>query len=367
MIITRTPFRISFFDGGTDYPAYYNEHGGAVLNTTINKYCYLTVRYLPPFFDHKFRIRYTKREETNTPDEIVHPSVKACLQFLNVEQGVEIVRTADIPAMSGIGSSSSFTVGLLHALYALQGKMVTKRQLAFDAIHVERDLIKENVGSQDQMTAAFGGLNRIEFSGRYSSFVQPITLPPQKLAYLQSCMLFYFTGFSRYSSDITQAHLDSMKNNIQTLKLMSQMVDEGVKILNGPVEHYDRFGLLLHEAWRCKRGLSSRISNRGIDEIYEKAVKAGALGGKICVVGGGGFLVLFAPPERHPDIKEKLKKLLIVPINFEQLGSHVVFYSNTTEGSESWDQTVTLSSNHLPIATRDAFGESTRIQSNVSW
>jgi D-glycero-alpha-D-manno-heptose-7-phosphate kinase len=202
MIITRTPFRISFFGGGTDYPVYYNEHGGSVLSTTINKYCYITCRYLPPFFEHNYRIRYSKKEEIQTVDEIQHPSVRECLKFVGIEKGIEMVHTGDIPAMSGIGSSSSFTVGFLNALYALQGKMVTKRKLAFDAIHVEQKIIKENVGSQDQVAAAFGGFNRIDFGGTEGIFVQPITTTPEKLQYLQDCLLFYFTGFSRLASDI---------------------------------------------------------------------------------------------------------------------------------------------------------------------
>jgi D-glycero-alpha-D-manno-heptose-7-phosphate kinase len=330
MIITRTPFRVSFFGGGTDYPVFYREYGGAVLSTTINKYCYITCRYLPPFFDHKFRIRYTKREETRTVDEIQHPSVRECLKYLGMDKGIEIVHTADIPAMSGIGSSSSFTVGLLNALYALQGKMVTRRQLAFDAIHVEQNLIAEPVGSQDQTAAAFGGFNKIEFGGRKNGvFVQSITLDSEKLAYLQDCLLFYFLGFPRFASDMAKEQIKQTPSKLKELNTMREMVDEAIAILNGRREDMNEFGRLLHESWMLKKGLTKLVSNAGIDQIYEAAVKAGAEGGKLCGAGGGGFLLLFVEPKNQPRVKEALKKLLLVPFRFENLGSHVVFYSTT--------------------------------------
>ena len=202
MIITRTPFRISFFGGGTDYPVWYKENGGAVISTTINKYCYISCRYLPPFFDHKYRIRYTSREETQNVSEIEHPSVRECIKFLNLEKGIEMVHTSDIPAQSGVGSSSAFTVGYINALYALKGKMMTKRQLASDAIHIEQDILKENVGSQDQVAAAFGGLNKIEFGGEKDFYVSPITIGKEKLDFLQDHLMLFFTGFSRNASDI---------------------------------------------------------------------------------------------------------------------------------------------------------------------
>jgi D-glycero-alpha-D-manno-heptose-7-phosphate kinase len=328
MIITRTPFRISFFGGGTDYPIYYKEHGGAILSTTINKYCYITCRYLPPFFDHKFRIRYTRREETQTVDEIVHPSARECLKYMGIEKGVEIVHTGDIPALSGIGSSSSFTVGLLNALYALRGEVVTKRRLAFDAIHVEQDLIGEPVGSQDQTAAAFGGFNHIEFGGRKEGiFVQTIPIDGEKLDYLQTCLLFYFTGFPRYASKVSQEQVIQTPKKINELNLMKEMVDEAINILNGPVDKLQEFGKLLNESWMIKRNLTDLISNDSIDEIYQAAMSAGALGGKLCGAGGGGFILLYVPPENQAKVKEKLKDLLLVPIRFENLGSHLVFYS----------------------------------------
>lgn len=328
MIISRTPFRVSFFGGGTDYPVFFNDHGGAVLSTTINKYCYITCRYLPPFFDYRFRIRYTSREETQTIDEIVHPSVRECLRYMGIEQGVEIVHSGDIPAMSGIGSSSSFTVGLLNALYALKGEFTTKRQLALDAIHVEQNLIREPVGSQDQTATAFGGLNRIEFSGKEDGlFVQPVPLSEEKLEYLQSRLLFYFTKFPRYASEVAKEQIEQTPKRIRELKVMKEMVDEAVNILGKSVEEYNNFGKLLHESWKLKRNLTKSISNGNIDDIYQTAISAGAIGGKLCGAGGGGFILLFVPPENQNKVKDKLKNLLLVPIRFETLGSHLVFYS----------------------------------------
>lgn len=328
MIITRTPFRISFFGGGTDYPIYYNEHGGCVLNTTINKYCYITCRYLPPYFDYNFRIRYTQTELANSVDKITHPSVRECLKFMSINEGIEMVHTSDIPAMSGIGSSSSFTVGFLNALYALKGKMVTKKKLAFDSIHVEQDLIKEHVGSQDQTAASFGGFNRIEFGGSDGIFVQPITIEKKKLQYLQSCLLFYFSGFSRYSDQIAREQVKCIPKKKNELKAIHNMVDQAISIINGRIDSLNDFGKLLHEYWMLKRSLTDKISDDFIDAIYETAIKAGAIGGKICGAGGGGFILLFVPPERQPKVKEALKNLLLVPFRFENMGSHVIFYSN---------------------------------------
>jgi len=327
MIITRTPFRISFFGGGTDYPAYYNEHGGSVLSTTINKYCYITCRYLPPFFDHKYLIRYSKKEMTHNIDEIQHPSVRECLRFMNIDRGIDLVHAGDIPAMSGIGSSSSFTVGLLNSLYALQGKMITKRKLAFDAIHVEQNLIGESVGSQDQVAAAFGGFNKIEFGGSEGVLVKPVTIEEKKLQYLQDRFLFYFTGFARFSSDVAKEQIKQTPQKLKELHTMKAMVDQAIKILDGRIEGFNDFGRLLHESWHIKKGLSSKISNGQIDQIYDTAIQTGALGGKICGAGGGGFILFFVPPENHRKVKEALKDLLLVPIRFENLGSHVIFYS----------------------------------------
>jgi D-glycero-alpha-D-manno-heptose-7-phosphate kinase len=327
MIITRTPFRISFFGGGTDYPDYYREHGGTVLSTTINKYCYITCRYLPPFFDYKYRIRYSYREETQNVSEIKHSSVRECLNFLQIDKGIEMVHTSDIPAQSGIGSSSAFTVGFLNALYALKGKMITKRQLARDSIHLEQDILKEHVGSQDQVAAAFGGFNKIEFGGEREFFVYPVTFDEEKLGLLQKNLMLFFTGFSRNASEIAEEQIKKISSKKGELKTMEEMVDEAVNILNGNPDGFREFGKLLNESWKLKRSLTPLISTGRIDEIYEDALGAGALGGKLLGAGGGGFILFFVPMEDQAGVKDKLRGLLHVPFNFETLGSQVVLYA----------------------------------------
>ncbi|MBU1262272.1 kinase [bacterium] len=328
MIISRTPFRISFFGGGTDYPIWYKENGGAVLNTSINKYCYIACRYLPPFFDYKYRIRYTEHEEVKSISEIQHPSVRECLRFVDLDnRGVEIQHNADLPAMSGLGSSSSFTVGLLNVLYALKGRMTTKRQLALDAIHVEQDRIKENVGSQDQTAAAFGGLNKIEFGGEQEITVLPITINQEKIDMFQNHLMLFFAGFPRNASDIAAEQIKKTPDKHKELKIMMELVESAIDILNNDKEPVDNFGKLLHEAWNIKRGLTSKITNPIIDEIYETAINAGALGGKLLGAGGGGFMLFFVKPQLQPKIKERLKKLLYVPFAFERLGSQIIYYA----------------------------------------
>ncbi|MFC1943185.1 kinase [Chloroflexota bacterium] len=328
MIISRTPFRISFFGGGTDYPVFYEEHGGVVLSTTINKYCYVTCRYLPPFFEYNYDIRYRKREETKTIAEIQHPSVRECLNFINLDdRGVEIQHNADLPAMSGLGSSSAFTVGLLNALYALKGQLTTKRQLALDAIHIEQQKIKESVGSQDQTAAAFGGFNKIEFGGSRQIWVHPITLEQSKRDFLRSHFMLFFTGFPRNASDIAAEQIKETPEKTKELKAMMDMVEEAINVLNGQQEGYTDFGKLLNESWMVKRTLSPRITNSNIDEIYEAARGAGALGGKLLGAGGGGFILLFVRPELQHKVREKLNKLLYVPFSFHDLGSQIVYYA----------------------------------------
>lgn len=327
MIITRTPFRISFFGGGTDYPAWYKENGGAVLSTTINKYCYISCRYLPPFFDYKYRIRYSMREETQSISEIKHPSVRECLKFLNIDKGIEMVHTSDIPARSGVGSSSAFTVGFLHSLHALKGKIVTKRQLAREAIDIEQNIIKENVGSQDQVATAFGGLNKIEFGGEQEFYVYPITVSNGKLALLQDHLMLFFTGFSRYASDVAGEQIKKISEKKKELQLMKEMVDEAINILNGGTDDITDFGNLLHESWKIKKGLTKLITTSEIDNIYERVINAGAMGGKLVGAGGGGFILLFAKPELQPRIKEELQNLVYVPFRFDSLGTQVIMYS----------------------------------------
>jgi len=331
MIISRTPFRISFFGGGTDYPAWYNEHGGAVLSTTINKYCYITARYLPPFFDYNYRIRYSLREETKKISQIKHPSVRECLTYLDFDRGVEIQHNSDLPAGIGIGSSSAFTVGLLHVLYALKGKIVTKRQLALEAIIIEQEKIKENVGSQDQTSAAFGGFNRIEFDSQHTIQVKPITLTTKKIENFQNYLMLFFTGFPRTASEIADEQIKKIPDRKKELNKMLEMVDESTDILNSSDSNLKDFGKLLNDAWMIKRSLTHRISTPTIDKIYKDALSAGALGGKLLGAGGGGCILFFVEPEKQERVKKKLKNLLYIPFNLENLGSQIVYYSSDVE------------------------------------
>jgi D-glycero-alpha-D-manno-heptose-7-phosphate kinase len=326
MIITRTPFRISFFGGGTDYPGWFREHGGAVLATTIDKYCYITCRRLPPFFEHKHRIVYSHIENVKHNDEIQHPAVRAVLNWAKVEEGMEIHHDGDLPARSGLGSSSSFTVGLLHALQGLNGQMANKDGLARDAIHVEQNVIGENVGSQDQVSAAFGGFNRIEFHRNDSFDVDPVILPGHRREELRDHLMLCFTGFSRIASEVAKSKIDNLKKREKELKLMRAMVDEAIAILQDMSEPIESFGKLIDASWQYKRSLSDRVSTPEIDSIYQAAMDAGAIGGKILGAGGGGFLLIFAKPERQAAIRERLNKLIHVPFDFEDSGSRVVLY-----------------------------------------
>lgn len=324
MIISRTPFRISFFGGGTDYPVWYRENGGAVLGTTINKYCYISCRYLPPFFEHKHRIVYSQTELVQDVREIRHPSVRETLSYLGFNEGLEVHHDGDLPARSGLGSSSSFTVGLLHALQVLKGKIPEKMQLAHEAIYVEQELIKENVGSQDQTFAAFGGFNRIDFS-RDDIRVHPLVLPPERMGLLQDHLMLFFTGFSRTASQVAAEQIAQTPNKGRELTQMHQMVDEAMRILDQDSD-LDDFGRLLHESWQLKRSLTSKISTPYIDYVYETAMSAGATGGKILGAGGAGFILFFAAPELQPRVSEALHGLLHVPFRFENRGSQIIFY-----------------------------------------
>lgn len=325
MIITRTPFRISFFGGGTDYPAWYRENGGAVLATSIDKYCYLSCRYLPPFFGQSHRIVYSRIELTTSVDEIAHPSVRCCLKRLNVREGIELVHNADLPARTGLGSSSSFTVGLLHALTALRGGMLSRRQLAELAIDVEQNLIGENVGSQDQISAALGGLNLIRFHGETFS-VHPVPLTAGRLRALQDHLMLFFTGVSRTASEIAAHQIRNIPAKRHELTAMHQMVDDGLSILASDAP-LSEFGALLHESWLLKRSLSPRVSTDLVDDIYARAMAVGATGGKLLGAGGGGFVLIFAPPDAQPRVRAALAGLQHVPFAFEREGSHLVFYS----------------------------------------
>ena len=326
MIITRTPFRISFFGGGTDYPGWFRRHGGAVLSTTIDKYCYISCRFLPPFFEHRHRIVYSKIENVRDIRDIEHPAVRAVLDWMRWERGLEVHHDGDLPARSGLGSSSSFTVGLIHALNALLGRYVSKDELANHAIHVEQEVIREAVGSQDQVSAAFGGFNRVSFRRDGAFEVTPVILPRERLAELQRHLMLCFTGLSRYASEVAKSTIDNLAAREAELGRMAEMVDEAIRILAAPSTPIAEFGRLLDESWRHKRRLSEKVSTAQVDELYEAARAAGAIGGKLMGAGGGGFMLLFVAPEHQAKVRARLARLVHVPFEFEADGSRVVLY-----------------------------------------
>jgi D-glycero-alpha-D-manno-heptose-7-phosphate kinase len=332
MIISRTPYRISFFGGGTDFPAWFRKHGGAVLATTIDKYCYLTCRYLPPFFEHRIRLVYSRIESCHSLDEIAHPSVREVLRYLKIDRGVEIHHDGDLPARSGMGTSSSFTVGLLHALYALKGFMPSKHQLAEESIHIEQEVLKETVGSQDQVSAAYGGFNHISFLPNGTFSVRPITLTQERLKELNSHLMLFYTGIKRTSADIAESYVNDMEARRRQLRIMKDLIEESISILNNG-DDLRGFGELLHEAWQAKRSLSAAVSNSLVDEIYASAVSAGAVGGKLTGAGGGGFMLLFAPPSRQKEIRERLNTLIHVPFKIEFSGSQIIFFDSEEDYS----------------------------------
>jgi D-glycero-alpha-D-manno-heptose-7-phosphate kinase len=325
MIITRTPFRLSFFGGGTDYPAWYRAHGGAVLATTIDKYCYISCRELPPFFEHRIRIVYSKIENCSTIEEISHPAVRAVLQMLDVRRGIEIHHDGDLPARSGMGSSSAFTVGLLNAAHALEGRMISSEALAEQGIHVEQELLRETVGSQDQVCAAYGGFNHVGFSTSGDISVRPVIMPRERLDELRSSLMLFYTGIKRTAADVADTYVPNLEAKKRELRLMRDMVDEALQVLGGSGE-LTEFGRLMHESWLMKRSLSSAVSSTAIDAMYSAALEAGAIGGKITGAGGGGFLLLFVHPARREVVRERLHDLLHVPFDFETSGSKVIFY-----------------------------------------
>lgn len=325
MIITQTPFRMSFFGGGTDYPEFYKEYGGSVMSTSFDKYCFVTVRHLPRFFEYSNQITYSVIERTNSVDEIEHPAVREAMKFLNMHE-LRIIYEADLPARSGLGSSSSFAVGLLNAFHALKGEYCHKKQLAEEAIYLERTLCKEHGGVQDQIAAAYGGFNRINFSSDGFD-VTPVIIPIEKKSKLNDNLMLFFTGFSRFSSDISAEQERSMKNKISQLKEIASLVDTAEEILENKKDNLDEFGRLLHYTWELKRGLTTKVSSDMIDEIYQKGRAAGALGGKLLGAGGGGFLLFYVDREYQSAVREALKDLLYVPFRFENYGSRVLYYS----------------------------------------
>jgi len=329
LIISKTPYRISFLGGGTDFPLWYQKHGGAVLSTTIDKYCYISCRNLPPFFEHKHRIVYSLNENVKDVSEIKHPAVRGVFEWLGIEHGLEIHHDGDLPARSGLGSSSSFTVGLLNALRAHNHGRYTKRKLAEDAIHVEQTVIGEVVGSQDQIAAAFGGFNHIKFSKETEFEVQPIVAAPERLKFLEEHMLLFFTGIQRFASSIEKEKIGRIKDNHTQLTMLSDMVSHGLDVLNSNNFIVEDFGLILHDSWQVKRELSSNVSNDIIDEAYQSALDCGAIGGKILGAGGGGFLLIFVSPDKQAKIIKRLSPFVHVPFRFEKMGSSIAMYQPT--------------------------------------
>jgi len=316
---------MSFFGGGTDFSGFYNEHGGAVLSTTFDKYCYVTVRHLPRFFDYKTHLTYSKTEYVNSYEEIEHPAIRNAMQWLDMHE-IRLTYESDLPARSGLGTSSSFAVGMLEAFYALKGQYADKRKLADDAIYLERTLCAEAGGVQDQIAASFGGFNRINFSAEGYT-VNPVIIAPERKKLLNDRLMLFFTGFSRFSSDIQKNTEKSMKDKTQQLIQMYELVDKAEQVLVNKDADLDDFGRLLDYTWHLKRGISSGISTGSIDEQYETAMKAGALGGKLLGAGGGGFLLFYVPSEKQATVRTALKDLLYVPFKFENDGTKIIFYN----------------------------------------
>ncbi|MBI3453597.1 MAG: kinase [Rhodospirillales bacterium] len=325
MIISRTPFRISFFGGGTDYPGWFRDNGGAVLATTINRYCYITCRFLPPFFEHKSRIVWSQIERVVDHADIRHPVVRVVLDDMGIKEGIEIHHDGDLPSRSGLGSSSAFTVGLLHALHALKGEWVTKAELARQAIRVEQELLKENVGVQDQIETAHGGLNRIEILPNGGFKVEPVVLARERFEALEQHMLVFYTGVARNATDVAGAQVAAIPDRRRELTEMHRMVDQAIGILTGKGDIGD-FGRLLHESWQLKRSLSDKVAPAFVNDIYDRAMKAGALGGKLLGAGGGGFMLFFVRLEDHPKVLAALSELLVVPIELDDSGTQIIFY-----------------------------------------
>ena len=324
MIISKTPYRISFFGGGTDHPAWFKDHNGRVLATTFDKYCYISIRHLPPFFDHKYRVVYSNIESVSRISEINHPAVREVLKYYKNKNGLEIHHDGDLPARSGLGSSSSFTVGMVNALNALKGIYKSSYELASEAIHIEQDLINECVGSQDQVSAAYGGFNEIEFYKDGSFSVEPLMIDLDRKRALNDHLMLFFTGISRFASKISESQIENMGNCFSQMQELYEMAEEGSSILTRPNISLEEFGKLLDKAWHNKRSLSAMITNNEIDNLYKTAIKAGAIGGKVLGAGGGGFILFFVKPGDQKKVKNALSKLTHVPFNFENTGSKIV-------------------------------------------
>ncbi|MCI8490140.1 MAG: kinase [Lachnospiraceae bacterium] len=326
MIITRTPLRISFFGGGTDLPDYYTKFGGEVLSTTIDKYLYITCRHMPPFWEYSNRFVYgSKTELVSRIDEIEHPSIRETLRYMNINDGIDLHYNTDIPARSGIGSSSSFTVGLLNALYGLNGKIISKEELAAQAIHIEQNLIKEAVGSQDQTAAAFGGFNYILFKKNGDIQVMPMTLPSEKIQLLNAHLILVFTGFQRFAQNIEKEKMRTLESHYDNLGKMKGYVKQAVDILNTNTD-ICAFGELLNETWNEKKALSEKVSDSRIDDMYRHGLQHGAIGGKLLGAGGGGFMLFFVEPCNQKRFLEAFSGYVHVPFRFEDKGSSVIYY-----------------------------------------
>ena len=325
MIITKTPFRMSFFGGGTDIPEYFYEHKGAVLSTTFDKYRYVNVRHLPRFFEYKTHLTYSKMEYINEIDEINHPAIRNAMKMLDMHE-IRLIYEADLPARSGLGTSSSFAVGMLNAFYALKGKYANKKKLADEAIYLERELCKEAGGWQDQIAASFGGLNRIDFSGDEYD-IRPIVISPERKRKLENNLMLFFTGFTRFSSEIQMENQVVAKSKTEYLSEMYDLVDEAEQILVNKTKDIDNFGRLLDKTWKLKKQTGSKISTSSIDRLYEIGIKEGALGGKLLGAGGGGFLVFYVPEEYQTRVKDAMKDLVYVPFRFEEGGTRIIHYT----------------------------------------
>lgn len=326
MIISRTPYRISFFGGGTDYKVWYEKYGGTVLSTTINHYSYVYARFLPPFFKYKHKFIWSSLiEMCNDYSEASHNIIKAAIKYLNISQGLEINHQEDLPSKSGIGSSSAFTVGLLNALYALLGDISSKRQLSCEAVHIERELLNDSIGIQDQIAVAHGGLNQIIIKENGDFCVKPIILQKQRMEELESHFLLFFSGLSRRASEIAEKKVQSIPQKESVLFTMQELVEQAINIITSSAS-ITEFGELLHQTWLLKKSISSSISNSTLDVMYERAKAAGAIGGKLLGAGGGGFMLFFVKPEHQPAVKEALKDFLWVPFKFENSGSNIVFH-----------------------------------------
>ena len=326
MIITKTPMRISFFGGGTDMESFFRNYGGAVLSTSFDKYCYVTIRHLPPFFDYTSELSYSKIERVSELEGINHPAIRNAMKLLDMHE-IRLGYEADLPARSGLGTSSSFAVGMLNAFYALKGKYVDKKRLADEAIYLERVMCQESGGWQDQIAVSFGGFNRINFNTDGTYDVIPVIIHPDRKKRLNDNLMMYFTGFTRFSSDLQKANSVGYSEKIAQLKEMYNLVEEAEKVLNDNDSDLDEFGCLLDRTWRLKRQTGGAITTTGIDALYEKGIKAGALGGKLLGAGGGGFLLFYVQDEKKAAVREAMKDLLYVPFKFEEGGTKVIHYS----------------------------------------